>query len=194
MAEHIAFRTPAETGPAPAPPQTPPGEALWRERRFELRVCDLPLRGGAIERRGVVVHGGSVVILAITADERIVFIENRRWQIGRTLLELPAGTLEPGEDPAQAAARELGEETGFACDTVRPLSVCQALPGITTEVIHGFLATGLRVVGQNLEADEDIGVVCLSRAEAARRLREGEIQDLKTIAMLGLYLLISGSG
>ena len=180
--------TTAQTG-APAPARPPAGETCWQERRFALRVCDLPLRGGAVERRGVVVHGGSVVILARTHDGRIVFIENRRWQIGRSLLELPAGTLEPGEDPAVAAARELAEETGFACARLEPLIACFALPGITTEIMHGYLAMGLSEVGQALEADEDIRVVCLTPEEARRRLLDGEIEDMKTAAMLGRYLL-----
>ena len=107
------------SGPLAAVP--PKGETVYRERRFSLRVCDLEFGQGHTERRGVVIHPGSVVILAIDDDENIVMIRNRRWQVGQRLLELPAGTLEPGEDPLLCAGRELQEETGFRADTVEHL-------------------------------------------------------------------------
>ena len=91
----------------------PTGEVLWRDRRFELRVVTLPLRDGQTERRGLMVHPGAVVILPVRDDGSVVLIRNHRWTLGRAVLELPAGGLDPGEAPAVAAARELEEETGY---------------------------------------------------------------------------------
>lgn len=169
------------------PPRPPAGPAVHTERRFSLRICALPLRDGATEDRGVVIHGGSVVILARLPDDQLVFIRNRRWQIGHRLLELPAGTLGPGEDPAACAARELEEEAGFRAGRVTLLQPFYALPGLTTEIMYAYLAEDLTPVGQRLEPDEDIEVAPLPVAEVRRLMAAGEIHDMKSLAVLGAW-------
>ncbi len=175
------------TDPLEAKPPT--GETVYSERRFDLRVCDLVLSTGEVERRGVIVHPGSVVILAVDQDDHIVMIRNLRWQIGQRLFELPAGTLEPGEDPALCAGRELQEETGYRADTIEHLHTFFALPGGSTEVMHAYIARGLTFVGQDLMADEDILVERLPVRDARSALLDGSIVDGKTLAILSLYLL-----
>lgn len=169
------------------PPRPPGGTTAYEERRFRLRVCELPLRGGRAERRGVVLHGGSVVILPRLGEDQIVFIRNRRWQLGHRLLELPAGTLGPGEDPAACAARELEEEAGYRAGRLVPLQAFYALPGLTTEIMHAFVAEDLTPVGQRLEPDEDIQVQPLAMADVRARMARGELHDMKSLAVLGAW-------
>jgi len=167
----------------------PPGDTVYSERRFTLRVCDIPLADGTQSRRGVVVHGGSVVLVPVTDAGEIVLIRNRRWQLGEVILELAAGTREPHETPAECAARELAEETGYRADQLIPLAPIFALPGLTTEIMYPFVARALTPVGQSLEVDEDIEVVTYPVREVRRMLADGEIRDAKSMAILGRALL-----
>ncbi len=167
----------------------PIGQVLHQERRFEVRLVDVPLRSGGTEPRALLVHPGAVVVLAVTEDDRIVMIHNRRWTLGATLLELPAGTLEEGELPERCARRELREETGFEAEHLEHLLSFYAAPGTSTEVMHAFLAKGLSAVGQRLEPDEDITVELVELATLRQRMADGQVKDGKTIAVLGHYLL-----
>ena len=162
---------------------------MYRERRFSLRLCTLELTDGTEQRRGVVIHPGSVVLVPVTKDGEIILIRNRRWQLGRPLIELAAGTREADETPAQCAARELGEETGYRAQELLALDPIFALPGLSTEIMHPFLARGLTLVGQALEADEDIDVLPLPIDEVRRMLANGEIRDAKSMAVLGRVFL-----
>lgn len=175
--------------PAPPPADPPAGETLYRERRFELRRCAVPLRGGGVAHRGLVVHPGAVVILPLLDDGRVVLIANHRWQIGHPLLELPAGTLDPGESPIACAARELREETGFEAAHLDPGPPFFACPGISTERMHPFTARGLRPVPRALEPDERIDVTPMTEADLRAAMHDGRIADAKTLAVLGRHLL-----
>lgn len=113
---------------------------------------------------------------------RIVMIRNRRPAVGATLWELPAGTMEPPEAPSSCAARELVEETGYEAATIEPLGRFYSTPGMTDEVMWSFVATGLRQVGQRLEADEEMTVEAVSPRLVLEMIDRGEIMDGKTIA------------
>ena len=169
----------------------PAGQTVHSESRFSLRICELNPPAG--ERRGLVIHPGAVVILAFDEAQRIMMIRNHRWQVGQTLLELPAGTCEAGEAPRVTAARELEEEVGVSAAQLRDYHSFFALPGGSTEVMHVFTASELTEVGQRLEPDEDITVVPMSIDDVRRALSEGEIIDGKTIAVLSLFLLFGAS-
>lgn len=167
----------------------PEGETVYQERRFSLRKCLIPRCDDVEEYRAVIIHPGSVIILAIDADDHVVLIRNRRWQIGERLLELPAGTMDRPEAPIACAARELMEETGYSANHLSPFHTFYPLPGGSTEVMHAYIATGLHWIGQSLEPDEDIHVVRMSLPAIGKALQNGEIIDGKTIAILSLYLL-----
>ena len=123
---------------------------LYADARMAFHAVDLELRGGATITRGLIVHPGAVVVLAVTDADEVVFIRNTRWTVGETLLELPAGTLSAGEDPAAAASRELAEETGYEAREIKPLCDFYAAPGSSTERMYAFVGTHLRHVGQRL--------------------------------------------
>jgi ADP-ribose pyrophosphatase len=167
----------------------PKGRAVFKGRKVELRLVDLPLADGRSVQRELVVHPGAVVILAVTDGEEVVMIRNVRFAVGQELWELPAGTLEPGEPPVECAVRELREETGYLAERLTPLARFYSSPGFCTELLHVFEARGLTHVGQDLEADERIRVEVLPLSRVRQMMLAGEIVDGKTLAALGLYLL-----
>ncbi len=150
------------------------------------------LRGGALVERHIVVHPGAAVILPLLDDDHVVLIENTRASIGRKLLELPAGTLEPPEPPEACAARELEEETGYAAKRLTPLTSFFASPGISTERMYAFVAEGLRKTAQSLDPGELIDPVILTFDDLLARIRSGEVEDAKTIAVTLFYLRFRG--
>jgi ADP-ribose pyrophosphatase len=136
---------------------------------------------GLTKTREIVRHPGACVIVPLLADGRVCLIRNWRIAAGQTLIELPAGTLDPGEPPDVAAARELVEETGFRAGKLERLSAFFAAPGILDERMHLYLATEL-VAGQaQREAGEEIENWLVSWDEAIAMIFRGEIQDAKTI-------------
>ncbi|MBY0114034.1 MAG: NUDIX domain-containing protein [Phycisphaerales bacterium] len=158
-------------------------------RKFDFEVVRVRMPGGQELDREIVRHGGSAVILPILdidGRRQIVFVENHRFSIGRTLLEIPAGTLEPGEDPAVCAARELIEETGYRAARVEPLAEFYPTPGMTDERMRLYLATGLTHVGQDLEDDESITVRLIDAAEALRMATDRTLDDGKSILAITL--------
>jgi ADP-ribose pyrophosphatase len=163
--------------------------------RLEVHHLEDEERGGARVRKEVCVHPGAVVILPFLDDERILLIRNRRYTIGQILVELPAGGLERGEDPINAAGRELVEETGYLANRLQRLKDFYTSPGILTEKMYAFAAYDLeKTGGQSLEDDEEIEVVPVAFADAVRMIRDGSIQDGKTIATLLLYERFYRSG
>ncbi|MBL8678880.1 MAG: NUDIX hydrolase [Myxococcales bacterium] len=159
-------------------------EVLFRGSRWTLVSREDHSRVGATRRREVVVHPGSVVILPLLDDGRVVLIENHRVSIGRPLVELPAGTLGPNEHPPLAARRELIEETGYDSERITPVTSFFVGPGVTDERMHAFVARELRAVGQELEDDEQIVVRETPMSECLTMIRDGRIEDAKSIAVL----------
>jgi ADP-ribose pyrophosphatase len=137
--------------------------------------------------REVVVHNGAVVILPLLPDNRIVLIRNRRYTIGQVLIELPAGTLEKGEDPINCAGRELLEETGYLAGRLESLCSFFASPGILTEKMYVYAAYDLEKQTAALEEGEEIELAEMTLDQAIAMIADGRIQDGKTIAALLFY-------
>jgi ADP-ribose pyrophosphatase len=152
--------------------------------RLERHRLDTP---GGVTFREIVVHPGAVVILPLLDDGRVILIRNYRYAIGQQLLELPAGTLEPGELPMNSAGRELLEETGYLADKLTPLGSFYSSPGVMTEKMICFVATGLTHQGQQLEEGEDIELAPMKFDDALAQIASGDLIDGKTIAALLLY-------
>jgi len=136
----------------------------------------------------VVRHPGAVTVLPVIDEATIVLIRNDRPAVGKTLWELPAGTLEAGEDPAKCAARELTEEAGYSAGRIEPLGAFFTTPGMTDEFMRAFAAFDLTSVGQRLERDERITVETMPVARALALLDTGELQDAKSMLTLLLAL------
>jgi ADP-ribose pyrophosphatase len=166
---------------------------LLSAKAFSVERREFPRPGGGPPIiRDVVVHPGAVAILPRLDDRHLVLIRHRRRAVEQELWELPAGTLEPGENPEQCALRELEEETGYRAAELSPLCEFYTTPGICTERMHVFLASNLTETQQDLQGTEQIEVHVVEVDEVRRMLRAGEIEDGKTIAGLGTYFLREG--
>lgn len=165
---------------------------LHRGRHFDFLQDEVELPDGRRTKRDVVRHPGAVAMVPVLPDGRIVLVRQYRYAAGKKLLEIPAGTLEPGEDPIECAARELREETGFEAGEMRGLLSCFMAPGYSSEVIHFFAARDLREVGTELEPDEAIENEVLELGEVLEMIRDNTIEDAKTI--VGIMNLSLGIG
>lgn len=153
---------------------------IYEGRVVNLRVDRVALPGGGESSREVVEHRGAVVVVAIDQEGRVAMVRQYRYPLGQVTLELPAGTLEPGEDPLTCARRELQEETGLEATRWEALMACYSSPGFCTEKMHFFLARVTGQTAQATDADENIEVAMLPLTEAVRRVDAGEIVDAKT--------------
>jgi len=160
---------------------------VLESRKFSVARRRATDRSGAARSYDYVIHPGAAVILPILPDGRVVLIRNQRFAIGKTLWELPAGTLDANEAPAACAARELREETGYEAGRLTPLLTTWSSPGFCTERLYAFLATELRAGASAQEDDEDIELAPLDYALTMERVRSGEISDGKTVTALLYY-------
>lgn len=168
-------------------------ELLLKARKF--KVVRRWIEGDGVDptSKELVLHPGAAVVLPITDDGQVVMVHNTRWSINRELLELPAGTLEPLEEPEECAGRELEEETGYAAGTIRPLCRFYTSPGVMNELMHAFIATDLTEHEQRLSAGEKIRVAVLSFDQIDQAVRAGKIMDGKTLAVLLHYQALERS-
>lgn len=155
------------------------------------RVYDGRLIGLTVERWGdhereIVEHPGAVAIVAVDKDGFITLVRQLREPARRRLLELPAGTAEPGEEPLETARRELQEECGLTGGEWRELAAFWTTPGFCRERMHLFAAEGVERGEASPAADEELELVRWPVSDAAKRLHE--IEDAKTLAGLLLYL------
>jgi ADP-ribose pyrophosphatase len=164
-------------------------QILSSRRLFAGRVLALDLDeveepGGVRGVREVVRHPGSVAMLPVHEDGRVVLVSQYRHPVGAAMWELPAGRLEPGETPEVGARREMEEEVGLLADHVEPLSTYFTSPGFCDEVMHLFRATGLRPGRPHPDADEVIETLALPLEEALAMVARGEIREGKTLVAL----------
>ncbi len=164
---------------------------VYKGRVVTLLVDKAELPGGQVCVREVVSHAGAVAIAPLTPDGSLLFVRQFRYPYKETVLELPAGKLEPGEDPLEAGRRELLEETGAAASSFHSLGIFYPSPGYCAEVIHLYAAEGLSFTQQNLDEDEFLNVEKIPLGRAMEMVLNNEIPDGKTqTAVLKLCLLL----
>ena len=159
-------------------------EMLFKGGRIDVLSVEAEHPQGGSVRREVVAHPGAVVILPMLDSETVILIRNERFVVQQTLWELPAGTLEKGEEPDRCAARELQEETGYVATQILPLLNFFSTPGFCNEVLYVYHAHNLLHVGQSLDETEKIIVEAVRFSAALKMIQEGIIQDAKTICAL----------
>jgi ADP-ribose pyrophosphatase len=169
-------------------------ETAYKGRLLGLKIFDVKLPTGKVARREVVEHPGAVAIVPLLGGDRVALVTQFRLAAGRELLEIPAGTLRPGEDPIECAKRELIEETGYEAGELEPLAEFFLAPGYSTELMRLYLARALRAVGQRPDEDERIRVVEMGISDAWGLVERGLIIDAKTIVGLALALRRLGGG
>ena len=137
--------------------------------------------------REICVHPGAVVILGLLDQDRVVLIRNKREAVGQILVELPAGTVEKGENPMNCAGRELLEETGYLAGRIKTLGTFFTSPGILSEKMYAFVAYDLKQQQTALRAGEEIETQLATLDEAIEMIRHGQIMDGKSIAAILMY-------
>lgn len=150
------------------------------------------LENGETALREIVHHHGGACVMAVTEDEQIYMVRQYRYALAEEMWELPAGKLEAGEDPFEAAQRELGEECGVTADEFTPMGVLYPTVGYDTEKIYTWLARGLHQTGQHLDDDEFLDVVKVPYQKALAMVMDNTIKDSKTIVGILKYAQMRG--
>jgi len=156
-------------------------DILFEGRRFRVRRQEHRTADGTLHVREIVEHPGAVVVLPLLSDGQVCLIRNYRTAVGRTLIELPAGTLEPGEPHAETARRELAEETGYRAESMTLLHEFFMSPGILNERMFLYDARGLTLGERHLDAGEQIENLVVTWSEAVAMADDGRIEDAKTL-------------
>ncbi len=151
---------------------------------LKLVLKDVLLPNGKTAKREVVAHSGGVGVIALTKDDEILLVKQFRSPYEKTVIEIPAGKKEPGEDPLECGKRELLEETGFTAEEFIPLGELYPSPGYCGEIIHLFLAIGLNKSNQNLDEDEFLTVLKTPFSKALDMVMSGKICDSKTMVAI----------
>ena len=163
-------------------------ETLYQGKVFELKRETVIEPGGVQAERDIIVHPGSVVVLPIFTDGRILLIRQYRHSVGEFLWELVAGRKEPGETPVSAARRELIEETGYAARRCRKLMRVVPTPGFVNEWMWIFAAEGLTQGAAHPEEDEKITPRIFTFKQAEKMIERGTLRDAKSICGVLFYL------
>lgn len=156
-------------------------DVAWTGRIFNVNRLQVELPDGRRALRDVVRHPGAVAIVALTDEGRICLVRQYRTALGRVTVEIPAGKLDPGEDPLECAGRELLEETGMVAEKMAFLTTIATSDGFTDELIHIYMATGLTFAKSNPDADEFINVDLVEVGELVDAVLDGRIEDAKTV-------------
>jgi ADP-ribose pyrophosphatase len=157
-------------------------EEIFSGRILHIRRDTVELPGGGRSFREVVDHPGGVCVLALDDENRVLLVRQFRYPYEKVLTELPAGKLEIGEDPEQAALRELREETGASPGTFQSLGELYPSPGYCGEIIRMYLARKLTFGEASLDEGEFLNVERMDFARLVELVLSGEIRDAKTIA------------
>lgn len=167
-------------------------ETIHQAKVFRLCRETVTLPTGVTATLDVIHHPGSSATVPLLPDDQVVMIKQYRHSLRQSIWEIPAGTLNPGENPLECARRELIEEAGYEATHFEKLTEILTAPGYSDERIHIFLASDLRPVPQDLDKDEVLEVVRLPMDETLAMIRDGRIQDAMTI--VGLLLASIGRG
>lgn len=158
-------------------------EQIFTGRIISVQVDEVELPDGKRSNREIVRHPGAVGLIALTDENKIVMVEQFRKPLERSLLEIPAGKLEPGEEPEITAGRELEEETGYRADKIEYITSFYTSPGFANEIIHIYLATGLTKLENPASTDEDefVELIELTIEDALECMKSRRIYDAKTV-------------
>ncbi|MFC4078172.1 NUDIX hydrolase [Salinithrix halophila] len=167
--------------------QTIRSETIFEGRVIRVQLDEVRLPNGKTSTRELVKHTGAVSVMAVTKEGKMVFVRQYRKPLDKEILEIPAGKLEPGEDPKECAARELEEETGYRAQNLKPIVSFYTSPGFADELLHLYEATGLSEGEANPDSDEFVERVELTLEEAFQAMESGEIADAKTVAALYIW-------
>jgi len=165
-------------------------QQIYQGHAVNMRVDTVEKAGGRKTTRDVVEHSDCIAVVAIDEQDNVLLVRQFRHPVDRFLLEIPAGGIDPGEEPLDSVRRELQEEIGYFPRRIDKLGGFYSIPGYGTEYLHCFLATDL-VPGRLVAEDtEDIELIRISPGEIPHLITSGEICDAKSIAALLMFLFI----
>ncbi|GIO11765.1 ADP-ribose pyrophosphatase [Cohnella xylanilytica] len=166
---------------------------IFEGRMINVQVDTVQLPNGETATREIVRHPGAVAVLALLGD-RMLVVEQFRKPLERVQVEIPAGKLEPGEDPMEAAGRELEEETGYKARSLRHLRTFSTSPGFAEEVIHLYFADELEQGEVHLDDEEFLTCEAITLEQAEAYVRDGRIYDAKTLLAVYMWRQYAATG
>jgi ADP-ribose pyrophosphatase len=170
------------------------GEKVYEGRLLHVHRDEVRLPDGKASVREYITHPGAVVVIALTADGRLVLERQHRYPLHRDFIELPAGKIDPGEETLACAQRELREETGYVASEWQYVTTVYPCIGYADEKLVYYLARDLRHEGHDPDEDEFLEVFTVPFADALEMVKRGEICEVKTvIGLFWLEKLLSGN-
>lgn len=171
-------------------------EEIFRGNLISLHVDDVELPNGMRSKREVVKHPGAVAVIPLTDEGKLVMVKQFRKPLERTLVEIPAGKIEKGEEPHVTALRELEEETGYTTKNLKYVTSFYTSPGFADEIIHLYFTNELVKLEEKVSGDEDelIEIVELTLEEAEQYVKEQKIHDAKTAYAVLYIKMLLGRG
>lgn len=166
---------------------------IFQGRMISLQVDTVRLPDGGTATREIVKHPGAVAVLALL-DGKMLVVEQFRKPLDKVQVEIPAGKLEPGEDPMEAAGRELEEETGYRTHKLKPLQSFSTSPGFAEEIVHLYYTDELEQGEVHLDEEEFLTCEAITLEQAWLYIREGRICDAKTLLAVYAWQLQTATG
>ena len=165
----------------------------YRNSFLYIHEDDVSLPDGGESKRIVVTHIGAVCVIALTEAKELLLVRQYRYPLGAETIEIPAGKLEPDEEPIITAKRELEEETGYTCESLELIGQYASAPGFTNETVYHFLASTVTPLDDAVENDEGefTELLTATKDQAHTMIATGEIFDLKTVYAIQ-YLTLAG--
>ena len=157
-------------------------EKIYEGKIIDLQVDEVSLPNGKTSKRELIKHPGAVAVIALTEEGKIVMVEQYRKALEKSIVEIPAGKLEKGEEPRKTAERELEEETGYGCKNMNHLISFYTSPGFADELVHLYIAEEIYKMENASDADEDefVELLEISLEEAKQMIENKQIYDAKT--------------
>ena len=165
-------------------PQSPERRVIYRGKKIDLALQPVRLSDGTTRDREVVVHRGAVALVPMVDAGHVCLLRNHRYAAGKTLIEVPAGTIDPGETPDATAPRELAEETGYRAGTLTRIAEWWVSPGVFTERMVLYLCEDLTPGPTAHQPDERLEPMVVAWADAVARVHDGRIDDAKSMLAL----------
>ncbi|ASF39765.1 NUDIX hydrolase [Halobacillus halophilus] len=157
-------------------------ETIYTGKIVQLNIDSVTLPDGNTSKRELIKHPGAVAVIALTDEGKLICVEQYRKPMEKSLVEIPAGKLEPGEEAMTCALRELEEETGYTTDSLEWVTSFYTSPGFADEIVHIYFTDQVKVLDQRPDGDEDefVELMELTLGEAEELERNQRIQDAKT--------------